>query len=120
MSEEIKENDTVQGMPEQKAPEQAEIIMPHRKKLMEYTEYGSPGKRPTWIRVVCIIAVVLLVGLIIATLIAAIAGAGRATIMALILCDGIIPIFVWVFLKITQRSLDRRKGAEKYYGQNQN
>jgi len=92
-----------------------------RKKMPgEYTEYGDPEKRPKWIRVICIIAVVLLVGMIVATLIAAIAGASKETIMALILCDGIIPIFIWLFLKITQKSLDRRKEAEKYYGQNQN
>ncbi len=84
------------------------------------TVKGKTEERPLWVRVVCIIVVIVLIGMIVATLIAAIAGARKETILALILCDGIIPIFIWVFLKFTKKSIERRKEAEKYYGQNQN
>jgi len=76
-------------------------------------------ERPKWVRVISLVVVIALIGLVIATLVCAIGGADPNTIMGMLLCCGIIPIFIWVFLKITDRSIKRRKEAEKYYGQNQ-
>lgn len=79
-------------------------------------EKGKTGsglkERPTWIRVVAVLVVILLIGLIIATVICAFAGADRSIIMGLLLCDLIIPIFIWVFLKVTGRLSSQRKEAE--------
>ena len=70
------------------------------------------SEKQTWVRVVAMIVVVLLVLMIIATLICAIAGVDRNIIMGLLLCDMIIPVFIWVFLKVTKNLSDKRKEAE--------
>jgi len=76
-------------------------------------------ERPTWLRVLCIFVVGLLIAMILATLICALAGAPGNVVLALIMCDIIVPIFIWVFLRLTKKSLDRRKEADEYY-ENQN
>lgn len=73
---------------------------------------GSTKERPAWVRAAAVLVVILLIGLIIATVICAFAGADRSIIMGLLLCDLIIPIFVWVFLKVTGRLSSQRKEAE--------
>jgi len=76
-------------------------------------------ERPAWLRVTCVVVVVLIVLMIVATLICALAGAPGNVVLALLMCDIIVPIFVWVFLRITKKSIDRRKEADEYY-ENQN
>ncbi len=73
---------------------------------------NTKNEKPKRVRVVALIVVALLVIMIIATLICAIAGVDKNIIMGLLLCDMIIPIFIWVFLKVTGRLTDRRKEAE--------
>jgi len=76
-------------------------------------------ERPVWLRILCIFVVGLLIAMILATLICALAGAPGNVVLALIMCDIIVPIFIWVFLRLTKKSIDRRKEADEYY-ENQN
>ena len=68
--------------------------------------------RPGWVRAVALIVVAALIVMIIATLICAISGSPKNVVLGLLICDMIIPIFIWVFLKVTKNLSDRRKEAE--------
>ncbi|MDO4939438.1 MAG: phosphate ABC transporter substrate-binding protein [Lachnospiraceae bacterium] len=67
--------------------------------------------RPKWVRIVAVLVVIILVVMILATLICAFAGADKSIIMGLLLCDLIIPIFIWAFLFVTKRLINQRKEA---------
>lgn len=58
-------------------------------------------ERPKWVRVLALAAVIFLAGLFIGTIVCLIAGAPKNVLFAFIVCDIILPIFVWVFLKVT-------------------
>ncbi len=72
----------------------------------------ADNQRPAWVRVAAILVVILLTGMILATVICAFAGVDKSIIMGLLLCDLIIPIFIWVFLFLTRRLSNQRKEAE--------
>lgn len=78
-------------------------------------------KRPAWQRMIALIAVIILALMILATLICAIAGAGKNVVMALLFCDIMIPIIIWIFLWIT--GIYKKKGeklADEYNKLNSN
>lgn len=78
-------------------------------------------KRPAWQRITALASVVLLAGMILATLVCAVVGAGKNVVMALLFCDIIIPILIWVFLWIT--GVYKKKGeklADEYNKLNNN
>ena len=52
-------------------------------------------------RIAALIGAVLLAGMVIATLICAICGAPSNVTFALLFCDIILPIMLWVFIKVT-------------------
>ena len=72
---------------------------------------AAGSTRPAWVRVAAVLVVILLTGMVIATVICAFAGADRSIIMGLLMCDLIIPILIWVFLFITHRLKKQRKEA---------
>lgn len=80
---------------------------------MSETENREKQNRPTWIRIAAITVAVLLLLMIIATMICAFAGADRNIIIGLLMCDILIPVFIWVFLKITGNLSDKKKRGSK-------
>ena len=73
---------------------------------------NNKNDRPGWVRAVALIVVAALLVMIIATLICAFSGAPKNFVLGLLICDMIIPIFIWVFLKVTKNLSDKRKEAE--------
>lgn len=61
----------------------------------------NSAKRPKWVRILALIAVILLAAMFVGTIICLIAGAPKNVLFAFIVCDIIVPIFVWLFLKVT-------------------
>lgn len=77
--------------------------------------HNKKDTRPVWVRVIAMIVVIILIAMIIATLICAFSGTEKKTVLGLLICDMIIPIFIWVFLKVTKNlsdMSDKRKEAD--------
>ena len=68
---------------------------------MNNTQDKKADVRPMWIRVIAMIAVIGLAGMFVGTIVCLIIGAPKNVLFAFIVCDIIVPIFVWLFLKVT-------------------
>ena len=63
----------------------------------------KPEKKKTAVRILALAAVVLIAALVLATFICAVTGAPANVIAALLFCDVVIPLFLWVFLWVTRK-----------------
>ena len=74
---------------------------------------NEPRKYTPFQRIAAIIGVCLLGGMVIATLICAICKAPSNVTFALLFCDIIIPIMLWVFIRITKHYSDIGKARRE-------
>jgi len=58
-------------------------------------------ERPMWVRIVAMVTVILIAAMFIGTLVCLFVGAPKNVLLTFIVCDIIVPVFVWLFLKVT-------------------